>query len=266
MSWNGKYVETDTIIDRIFRNAEYRDEFSIDKVVEWIGDVIHLIGYPDAFIQKVTDGNNSLNHSDPIQCADFRGMLPNDLHKVIGVRDYSTHQRYRLSEDSFHMAHDANDDSYLPSNFPSYKLQGNFIFTSKEEPKLEISYYALPISTNGLPLIPDEPNYILAVEWHIREQIDYQLFRRGSLQQATFQYTSQQRDWYVGKAQTAMMIPSEDEMEIIQNIRLRLRPQINDWNAFFKNTGVPEQRKIHTNQGKSGHGDIVTLAQQGDDL
>lgn len=258
-NWNGKYVELDTIIERLFRNADYRDEVSIEECMEWVGDAIGLIGYPAVLMQKVTDGNNSLDHPDPISIVDYKGIIPAGVHSVIGVRDAVTKQRFRLSEDSFHMATDTNDDAYLPTGIPSYKLQGNFIFTDVKTTTLEMSYNSLPVSLTGLPLIPDETNYILAVEWYIREKIDYKLFRRGSLQQAVYQHTEQQLAWYIGKAQTAMLMPNEDEMEVIQNIRLRLLPQINDWNNFFKATGVVEQRRIHSRPNRFYPGGEVNI-------
>lgn len=259
MAWNGKYIEVESVIERLFRNADYRDEFSLDDVIEWVGDCIGLIGYPGVLIEKVTDGNNTLSHPDPIQITDFKGIIPPDVQSIIGVRDATTKQRFRLSEDSFHMANDANDDAYLPTGIPSYKLQGNFIFTDVKETTLEMSYESLPVSLTGLPLIPDEVNYILAVEWYVREKIDYRLFRRNSLQQNIYQHTEQQRDWYMGKAQTAMLIPSEDEMENIQNIRLRLLPQINGWSNFFKSTGVVEQRRNNTTSSRYRPGGEVNI-------
>jgi len=265
MSWNGKYREMDFIMDKLFRNAEYRDEFTIEEAAEWAGDVLGLIGSPLDKVEKVTDGNNSLNHPDPIQIVDYRGVLPADMYGIKGVRDSNTKQRYRKSSDSFHLAFD-QEDIATPDNAPSYKLQGNFIFTSTKEAELEIAYVSLAVSATGLPLIADEPSVALAVEWHIREQIDYRLMRRGTLQQSTFQYTSQQRDWCVGKAQTALLIPDEDEMEAIQNLRLRLRPQINDWENYFKNTGKVEQRRISQRPRYGSTGTIVTLAGPGDNL
>lgn len=266
MSWNGRYRDMDFIMDKLFRDAEYRDEFTVEEAAEWAGDVIGLLGCPMTKVHKVTDGNNSLNHPDPIEIVDYRALLPSDMFGITGVRDAETKQRYRRSLDSYHMAFDAEDDTSFPDHYPSYKLQGNFIFTSTKEATLEIAYTSLAVSATGLPLIPDEPSVLLAVEWHIREQIDYRLMRRGSLQQGTMQYTSQQRDWYVGKAQTALLIPDEDEMEAIQNLRLRLRPQLNDWENYFKHTGKVEQRRIAQRPRYGSTGTIVTLAGPGDNL
>lgn len=263
MSWNGKYITVDSIIEKLFRNAEYRDEFKIDDVIEWVGDCIGLIGCPVILVDKVTDGNDSLNHPDYVDIVDHRGILPTDAYTIVGVRDKTTKTRFRLSQDSFHQAADNNTDSQLSIGRPSYKLQGNFIFTDIKTATLEIAYKALPVSNSGLPLIPDEINYTMAVEWFIREKIDYRLFRRGSLNQNIHQHTDQQRDWYIGKAQTAMLIPSEDEMEVIQSIRLRLRPTINDWEGFFKTTGIVEKRKVSGTSRNYNPGNEVVLGNNG---
>lgn len=264
-NWNGKYVTTDSIIERLFRNADYRDEVKLENVVEWVGDCIGLIGYPAALIDKITDGNESLNHPDYVEIVDYRGILPSDAHQIIGVRDKDSKVRFRLSSDTYHLAADNNTDGQLNVNHPSYQLKSNFIFTDVSPVSLEIAYKALPVSSTGLPLIPDEVNYMLAVEWYIREKIDYKLFRKGSLQQGVYQHTEQQLTWYMGKAQTAMQIPSEDEMEAIQNIRLRLRPQINDWSSYFKSTGIVEQRNNQNKKSIHTVGTNVVFGEPGAD-
>jgi hypothetical protein len=52
----------------------------------------------------------------------------------------------------------------------------------------------------------------------------------------------QERDWYIGAAQTRGHMPSVDMMESIKNNILRLIPKINQHSDGFASSGSQEQR------------------------
>lgn len=235
--WNGKYITTDSIIEDIFRDSEYRNEVMLDDVISWVGQAIELIGVQTHLVEKITDGNDSLAHPDPVVVSQFRARLPNDLHRVEAVADMHGN-RYMQAQGNLHMSTSEGGVN------PKYKLMNNMLFTNRESDILYITYKSLPVSATGFPLIPDDEKYRQAVQWFVIERMDYKLWRKGLIADKVYQKSEQERAWYIGAAQSSMIAPDEDEMEVIQNTRMRLIPQLNDWGNFFENTGVVEQRYI----------------------
>lgn len=248
MAWNGKYIEIDSIIESVFRDTEYKNEVALDDMISWTGEAIELIGCPVHLTEKITDGNESLYHPEPIEVEDFRAKLPDDLHKLESVLDKNG-TRYLPAEGNLHMGLQAEG---LPLK---YRLQNNMIFVNKKETTLYITYKSLPVSNTGLPLVPDNIKFTQAVKSYLIERLDYKLWRRGLITDKVYQKSEQERLFYVGAAQTSMIAPDEDEMEVISNIRLRLYPEINDWGSFNSNLGEREQRNIRASNNRAYGGD-----------
>jgi hypothetical protein len=51
----------------------------------------------------------------------------------------------------------------------TYKIQGNFIYTSFEEGEIEVSYQAIATDEQGFPLIPDNSSFTRALELYIKK-------------------------------------------------------------------------------------------------
>ena len=133
----------------------------------------------------------------------------------------------------------------VDSNFNpiTFDINNNNITLSVKEGKVCMAYLAIPTDINGLPLIPEDTSYQLAVKKYLTMKIDYIAWRRGELQQAIFQHSEQEWQWYVGQAGNKAKMPNIDQIEAIKNQTMRLLPNINAHETFFKNQVAPEIRR-----------------------
>ena len=107
----------------------------------------------------------------------------------------------------------------------TYKIQGSCIITSIEKGQIEMAYRAIPIDSEGYPLIPDNSSYSRALELYIKWQCFTDLFDEGKINIQVLNNTQQQYAWAVGQAQSDMIRPTIDEMEAISNMWNKLLPE-----------------------------------------
>jgi hypothetical protein len=244
MSLTGKYVDVSYIIERVYRDYGFDLEIKFDEVIEWIWDVMSLIGAPQQLVDKVTDGSDTMPH--PIDVENYRGDLPNDVHSVYLARDYESKMPMICKSSSF--IKDMNQMYQRESQY-SYTLNNNYIFTSFEEGQVELHYKAFPTNSLGMPMVPDDIKFIMAVQAYIAERIGFRLYMQDHITRDKYQKLEQERLWYIGAAGTKAQIPSIDEMEAIKNRFLRLRIHTDFHDASFIYSRDSERLILHNNSG-----------------
>ena len=132
------------------------------------------------------------------------------------------------------------DTTYNPITF---ELNNNHITLSVKEGEVCMAYLAIPTDEEGLPLIPEDTSYQLAIKKYLTMKIDYIAWRRGELRSDIFEHSQQEWTWYVGQAGNKAKMPNIDQMEGIKNQIMRLLPKINHHETFFRSLGSPEIRK-----------------------
>lgn len=270
MALNGKYTKMGTIIDGVYRDFGWSQEVNWVDCIEWVGECLDLIAAPKQYVDKVTDGNVDINHPCPIVIKNYRGALPCDMLYPVQVMESTTGTMLRGSGDSFH-----NGLEKLEANIPAttnsnigtfsssltnsgqsllkddcvgdltYTINDCYIFTNFEEGELVMAYKAFPTDTEGFPMIPDNQAYKQAVKYYIAEKIAQKLYIQGKLDNGRFTYIQRERDWYVGKANSAAHLPTMDEMETWKNEFVRLIPNINHHSNGFKQLGNQQQKINH---------------------
>jgi len=245
MSLTGKHVDVSHIIERIYRDYGFDLEIKYDEVIEWIWDVIALIGAPQSFVDKVTDGSTGM--PQPIVIANYRGNLPVDLHSVHLARDYDTKMPMILKGSTYLRD---NEQIYVRESQYTYTLNDNYIFTSFEEGNVELHYEAFPTNNLGMPLVPDDIKFVMATQSYIAERIGFKLWLQDHLGQQKYNKLEQERLYYIGAAQTRAATPSIDEMEGIKNrfLRLRIHPDLHDTSFIY--SMEKERLILHNNAGR----------------
>lgn len=231
-----RYTNVRTIMGRLLRHPLLKD-LNLETVLEYTTDFLRIVGVAPIFFDKTQD----------IDIVDYRGLLPCDFYKIIQVRYINekcgtekVNPAFRYTTDSFHMSKRKPKYSDL-----TYKLQGNCIFTSIKEGKIEIAYKAMNVDDEGYPLIPDEPSLIRALELYIKKQqftIQYDL---GKITPQILNQTNQDYAWAVGQCQSKMAIPSVDEMQSISNMWNSLLDRTFDHRQGFLNEGTQEHLLNH---------------------
>lgn len=234
----GKYKSLEFVVEKVFRDTGLVDEVDIYDVVEWAGECIELIGVPDSYSNQIFK----------INIEEGRGKLPCNIIYLRQARAVQggLYIPMRYESSNFHRYVENVNVDYRNVCDATYQLNDDCIFTSFENGEVELACDVFLIDEKGFPLIPDNIKYVKAVEYYIREKIDYKLWRAGKLQQAVYEKTVQDQLWYLGAAQSAGVIPNADRLESIKNNWIRLIPQINQHSDYFKSFGRQEQRVNHS--------------------
>jgi len=245
MSLTSKHIDVSSIIERIYRDYGFDLEIKYDEVIEWIWDVISLIGAPQSFINKVTDGTTG--NDDPITITNYRGSLPSDLHSITLARDYDSKMPMICKSSTFT---GDMEQLYVRESQYSYTVNDSYIFTSFETGEIELAYKAFPTSILGIPLVPDDIKFIMATQSYIAERIGFRLWMQEKLAQQRYDKLNEERMWYIGAAQTKAQIPSVDGMEALKNRYLRLKINPNFHDASFSYAHDKERLILHNNSGR----------------
>lgn len=216
-----RFTNIKLIMDKLTRHPLLQD-IPFETVVDYAVDFIRIVGTPPSFLDKTAI----------IDIVDYRGILPCDYYEMTQVRlNDSSKRTFRYTTDSFHMSSNKPEFSDL-----TYKIQGNCIFTTPlEQGQIEIAYQALPIDEEGYPLIPDNSSYSRALEAYIKREWFTILFDQGKLNGQVLARVDQEYSFYVGQAQSELIMPTIDQMEAISNMWNTLLPRDEHRHSFLDN-------------------------------
>jgi hypothetical protein len=187
-------------LDDLLAHPLLRD-LSLERAVDHAIHFMRIVGMPKMFLEKVTK----------VTLDEYRALLPDDYYNIIQVREAGSNTPLQHTIDSHHMGDDKN------SLAPSYRIQGNIIYSSLRDKELEVSYKALPIDEEGYPMLPDNSSFIKALELYIKKQYFTVLFDMGKITGQVLNNTQQEYAWYVGQCQSDLVRPTWDEMKSITN-------------------------------------------------
>lgn len=238
-----EYISIKQVLDNCLHHPLLKD-LTLERAVVYALDFIRLMGMPSIFTEKTAD----------IEIKDYRGALPCGFHQMIQVRETGHHDHchdvhhnrtFRYSTDNFHMTEHKGHHHHEDHSDLTYKIQGMVIFTSMKKGRIEISYRAIAVDSEGYPLIPDRSPFTRALELYIKKQCFTILFDLGKIQQAVLQNTQQEYAFYAGQAQSDLIMPTTDEMESIVNSLTTLLPRVNEHSRGFRTDGKKEKIKLH---------------------
>ena len=222
------YVRLPEVLSRLLRHPLLRD-LDLETAIQFVVDFISCMGLPKIYADKVTT----------ICIDNFRGVLPCDLIAINQVRLAKNGVCLRAMTDSFNGTH-PDDNGEL-----SFKTQGSVIFTSFKTGDIELSYKAIPTDDDGLPLLPDNPIFLKALELYIKKEWFTILFDMGKISPAVLQNTQQEYAFKAGQCNNEFIIPSVSEMEAFTRMYNTLVPRVNEFSKSFKHMGDREYIKLH---------------------
>jgi len=246
---NGNYVTVESIFEAV--NTTFKGlSIQLDnaEAVEWVGEALEKINVPGQLIDKVTNGDKTLEFPDRIVIENFRGELPNDIFYTVGARQYDTMLPMRRATDVYHMAyHCAEYEDPCLDAMLTYKMNQNYIYTSFEEGEVVLAYKAVPTDEYGVPLIPDNRMYKEAVKQYLQYRIAERLWLQDKFTAAKFQHFEREWMFYVNAAETSARMPDYDEAVSWKNIIQTLIPNVNRHAGGFRYLGTQE-RRFNSNQ------------------
>lgn len=217
------YINIREVLSRVLRHPLLQD-VTLEQAVQYTIDFIGTFGMPRLYQDK-----------ESIVCVNnYRAMLPCDLISINQIKKDGI--CLRSMTDNFYSNSDAIE--------PAFKTQGQVLHTSFKTGEVVISYKAIPIDEDGLPLLIDNPIFLKALESYIKREVFTILFDMGKVSPAVLQNSQQSYAWLAGQLQSEFTIPSISEMESIKNSWCTLLQRTSEFKTGFKNNGNREYLKI----------------------
>lgn len=212
---NINFISIKEILNRILRHPLLKS-VDLEQAIQYTIDFIGLTGFPEIHEEKKED----------VIIDGYRGVLPCDLISIIQVK--LSHSNIVLEG----MSGNYDEDSY-----PSFKTQGTVLFTSFERGCVEITYNAIKTDSDGLPMIPDLPVFLTALELYIKVQVYTDLFDIGKISANVLQNAQQDYDFAAARCTSKFKTPSVSEMQTLTNLFSSVILDKNSFYKGFKNTG-----------------------------
>jgi len=242
------YTSSKEIIERVYRDSGRQDVIDYDSCINWIYELMELIGAPAQYIPKFLDKTED----DTYSYSTFKIKLPCDFHSLIFTTVNGYAQVPSTPLNSYLDKNFCSDNSSIitytdnfgnkfspivgnnPNGYTDYfSINGGYITYNIKSGDASIMYYAFPIDDKGFPLIPDVEKYKIALTKFIIMKLDYIGWRTGAISREVFQHSERESNWYIGSIASHLKIPDVQQMESIKNGLMRLKPNINEFNKFF---------------------------------
>ena len=209
------------------------DDITIDDYIEWIGEGLKEIGAYYQFSEKEA----------VIEVSNYKAELPCDFLQPIEWRNALS--GVRLYHNDSLIGFTTTDISRNSFTGNDINLNFNYITTSFESGSIRLQYLAFPVDQEGLPLIPDLPEYREALFW----KVCYQLAIRGfSFRNPEMNSINNNRIMWVKactRARAFANSPDSDMLERLKNNWLRLKPNFNAYLTRFYRIGEPERLNLN---------------------
>jgi hypothetical protein len=236
---NGKTISLGNIIWKVMRNP-LASELTYEQAAEFALEFIRLVNAPLTY-------NNT---TKKLELNNYKTVIPHNVINVRGIRYLGEDGcqdpiAMRYATDLYHHSNTNFENDYENdlSREYTYTLQNCVITTSRKKGFLEISYQEISLDQDGFPLVPDNESFKYGLEYFILHRYVEPLWMMGKIQDKVFQYLSQQRDWYLGQADTSTKLQGIDHLESMMNSLNRIIIQDQSHETFYKNFGQKEYIK-----------------------
>jgi len=217
-------------------------QLTYEDAAEYAIEAIRLLGAPLALLDKVT--------KPPITINSYKAALPADLLNFKGVRLLKSKEDHglpdialRYATDIYHKGLNCSTEDNCSTTEYTYTVQNGVIFTSFEEGEIEISYKSLPVDDDGFPLIPNNQKTKLAIEYYVLYRFLEPLYDIGKITDKAFNRIEQNKCWYIGSANSSLLLQGPDHVESIMNSINRLIINDQAFKNFHKGAGERERLK-----------------------
>lgn len=260
------FTSINTVIYRIQRYFKI-DDLSISDCYEWIASALRHIGTQEQLIIKIAD----------IPIKDYKGELPCDWcryenlierrlptdNSTINTNEPTIPRWLQIWEEAgntlisptnrdFELAPHLNERgrnhnfAMIPgdkrttfSDF-DYRINDRTITVNFPEGGITLTYWAIPVDEDNLPLIPDEESVLEACTWKVAEMLTYQgyKFKNGDL---TTNYCRAKWNFYVKSARADLRMPDIHSLNRMSNEWNQLLPRTNHYEQAFRYLGTKEE-------------------------
>ena len=233
-----KWTNLKIVADKILRDPIFIG-LNFESIIDYFIDFITIVGVPELFDEKFTNAE--------IPITNYRAVLPDDFLEeiVVSIDQKVARTATDLYFGNYQEYQDTNPNEYFPDkrSEPTYKIKGGYIYLSKKEGNLLLKYKCIATDTDpesedfGIPLLPDDPVFILALQSYIEIQFLKILFRAGKINSQVLQLAQQDYAWNVGRYETHSRRLTYGDMETLSKQFKSILTRNNDFKTRFKSLG-----------------------------
>lgn len=221
-----EYVDIREILARVTDHPMLKD-ITLEHAIRYTAEFIGIVGCPGFYDNKQED----------IHIEDFKGLLPCGIVSINQVKDCKTGYCMRSMTDTF-MPREYNFHTE-----PTFKTQGNIIYTSFRTGDIVVSYKAIPTDSDGLPLLVYNEPFLKALELYMKKRRFTMLYDQGKIAIAILNNVQQEYAWAVAQCEKEFIMPSMSEMQSITNMWNTLIPRVTEFDNGFVELGNREYLK-----------------------
>jgi hypothetical protein len=241
---NSQYISIKEILSSLYKNPLMESLNEVD-VAEYIADCVSLIGAPMAYEDKVGE----------YKIENYRGLLPFDMLYIWQTRKKNILSDTKVNLEPMRYASDTFHSKYHKVGSPdfvehtrnydwTYSINNGWIYTNFKEGYVQQSYKGLKVDEDGLPMIPDNVKFKKAVENYVKAEWYRVLWELGKISDKVLYKAEQERDWYIGGANTTAQLQSIDQAETFKNSLTKLLSNANTGANSFQDLGRKEYIKV----------------------
>lgn len=235
MSQINKFLSGKSILTKVYRDLNLQAEDRFYDMLEWMFEGLEAIGVPMYKIPKACE----------LEVLDYKSRLPIDF-------DIETMIEFKAQPLKPHSGVFGVESSFLDvqANFSTpdrvdngladyqkykrddyYEIVPGYIKTSFKSGTINMGYLALPVDSEGYPLIPDEYNCREALVWFII----YKLIM-GGYDHKVLKLMDAYSMWekYCMQARSFANMPDLAQLEKLKIQHLSLVPNTTAYNSFFE--------------------------------
>lgn len=232
------YICIKEILNRVLRHPLLK-KLTMEDAIYYTLDFIRTVGLPQIYTNK----------EEVVTIDDYRALLPCDCIAVNAVKNCKTGIALKHLLAHFTANHNKLNGS------PAYKIQSNVIYTNFKHGDVLVSYRAIMVDEEGLPMLPDDPTFLRALELYIKKEWFTILFDLGEIRSDILTNTQIEYASATSICKAKYTMPSEDEMEAIGSIIHRLLPNKLQHMRSFSNAHDGELLRNHNPYSKLGDRD-----------
>ena len=265
--YNGATISLKQILWQVYKHPS-ADGLNYDDAAEYAISGLKLIGTPLMFVDKVS--------YPPIDLVNYKAALPDNIITIRGVKlknggagDIALTRATDVYHASIpcHNSGPSFGDAY--SDLPStpydatnngvnvditnsnaggdgtaseftYTASNGVVTTSVRDGQIEIAYSALACDDDGYPLVPDNEQVKLCLEYYILFRFLEPLWIAGKITDKAFNYVDTKKCFYMGAANTNMQLQGTDHLESVMNAVNRLIINDRAFDNFYKGAGFKD--------------------------
>lgn len=248
--YNGKTVSLGNIVWKAMKYPLAND-LTYEEAAEFALEFIRLMGAPLIYSDVV---------SKPIELNQYKAKLPENLLYLKGVRYICDDCDLSIPNEGIAMKYATDiyhnglmSDNCINNNIDdrdelqgyTYMINKGILTSSIENGFILLSYKEIATDEDGFPLVPDNEQFKLGLEYYILHRYMEPMWVAGKIPDKVFSYIEQKRHWYYSSAHTSLQMPSIDQMESIMNGINRIVINSTAQQDFFRRYGEKERIKKH---------------------